>query len=175
VAWPPEGPRAVEKISAPAAVPSYATPPAPTTSRTAQTTVPQSSPAAAPAGPAISSTVVHQLITVLHESSYPEQREWAAQRLAGVSPQQHPQVVQAVLRAARNDASPMVQIACIRSLVQMNRYSPDVAPALQALKTSGDPRVRLEAGQALVRVGYVPPSPVPASALPTAGNASATR
>jgi HEAT repeat protein len=122
----------------------------------------------------LSSTQTHQLITVLRESSYPEQREWAVQRLAGVNPQQAPHALQAVLRAARDDASPMVQVACIRTLVQMSRYSPDVAPALQALKTSGDPRVRLEADQALVRVGYLQPSPT-TSVLPAAGGAYGTR
>src|SRR5205085_331344 len=99
----------------------------------------------------------------LRDSAYPEQREWAAERLAVVSPHQYPQVLQTVLKAAREDPTAMVQVACIRSLVAMGGHGQDVTAVLETLKHAGDPRVRFEADQALTRLGG--PSGAPSSAV----------
>jgi hypothetical protein len=66
----------------------------------------------------------------------------------------------------------MVQVACIRSLVQMNNCTPDVAAGLEALRSAPDPRVRFEASQALARVGATSAQPAGASMLPAAYNST---
>jgi hypothetical protein len=109
-----------------------------------------SSPASvSPPTPSLSPVQAKELLQVLAESPYPEQREWAAERLASVSGPTRGMVVQAMVKAAKEDAAPTVQVACIRSLVKLNQSGQDVATMLTSLKTNNDPRVRYEASQAL--------------------------
>jgi hypothetical protein len=91
-------------------------------------------------------------LSVLHDSAYPDQREWAANSLAAYDGWRNPQVVQALIGAAKNDEAPMVRAACLRSLARMDVRSMPVLAAMQAGQTDGDPRVRYEADQALTRL-----------------------
>lgn len=127
--------------------------PAPAWQAAPQTQSGSATPVAAPQAQLGGAVNVQQMLTVLHDSAYSEQREWAAERLAAVNPQSHPHVVQAVLKAAKEDTAPMVQVACIRCLAKMGCNTRDVTAALEALKGNSDPRVRVEAGQALSRLG----------------------
>jgi hypothetical protein len=128
-----------------------------------KTPLPTPGPAVQPVQPAVSlpqaqpqaqlGSAVHvpQMLQVLRDSPYPEQREWAAERLSSVSGPMHHMVVQAVVKAAKEDAAPTVQVACIRCLVKLNHATQEVTTALTSLKGDADPRVRHEAGQALVK------------------------
>jgi hypothetical protein len=89
---------------------------------------------------------------VLRDAANPEQREWAAVNLATVSWQSSPQVVEALLTAARKDPAPIVRAACVRSLARMHVNTAPAIGVLQALKADPDPRVQREATEALQRL-----------------------
>src|SRR5262249_21504339 len=61
-----------------------------------------------------------QLLTVLHESAYPSQREWAVENLGEVNGPRDANVVSELVNAAHDDPAPTVRVACVRSLVKMN-------------------------------------------------------
>jgi hypothetical protein len=103
---------------------------------------PEASFAARPAGP-------HQLLAQLHNSLYPSEREWAAERLSREDWHGQPQVVQGLLDGARTDPAPMVRAECVRALARMKVNMPPVVSALQALGADADPQVRLEVQEAL--------------------------
>jgi hypothetical protein len=90
-----------------------------------------------------------QALRALRNAIEPEQREWAAVNLATVDWRAQPQVVDALLTAARKDLAPTVRVACIRSLMHMNVNTAAVVAALQALRADADPRVQREAARAL--------------------------
>src|SRR5262249_21045762 len=157
---PTVAPKTLPVISAPAAPPKSAfvipTPRAPQVQvgmPTAGSAPVVQAPAPASAGAVSGISNVPQLLMVLRESIYPAQREWAAEGLGAVGCQAYPQVPPALLKAAREDTAPTVQVACIRCLVRMNYNSQDTLAALRAMQAAGDPRVRAEAGQALVKLG----------------------
>src|SRR5262249_38145108 len=60
-----------------------------------------------------------QALTVLRDSAYPDQREQAADSLAGCDGWTNPQVVQMLVHAAKNDEAPLVRAACLRTLARM--------------------------------------------------------
>jgi hypothetical protein len=85
-----------------------------------------------------------QLLGMLKESLYPSQREWAANCLAQQDWHQQPQVVTALLMAAKEDPAPTVRAGCVRALGMMKANTLEVMQAMQVLKTDADPRVRHE-------------------------------
>lgn len=99
---------------------------------------------------------LRQVVQTLHSSNYPEHREWAAGQLGGSEMRTNPLVVPALVKAAREDKEMAVRCACIRSLGKMNANSPAVLAALEMLKSDPDARVRIEATQALGRLGRGP-------------------
>ncbi len=109
--------------------------------------------AAAAGGEAIN---LNQLISVLQESPYPAQREWAAANLATFDWRVYPHLPQVLVQAARQDAVPTVRAAAVYSLSRMNLQSEPVMSTLQALRGDADPRVRQEVEQAFVRMGVRP-------------------
>lgn len=140
-------------------------PPAPETNSNSQ-------PVAAPTPilVGVSAANIPQLLSVLRGSLYPEQREWAATQLSGVNWRSHPQVVQGLAKAAREDSAPTVRVACLRSLAQMNASTAPVLNTVQALKHDADPRVNSEANKALAKLSadvpdLVDPALRPASAI----------
>jgi hypothetical protein len=92
---------------------------------------------------------VPKLLSVLKESDTPAQREWAADCLAGADCKTHPEVIPAVLRAAKADASATVRIASIRTLAKVHASGPDVIVGLNSLTADADANVRKEANQAM--------------------------
>jgi hypothetical protein len=98
-------------------------------------------------GPA--GTSVPQLLSLLRDSLYPSQREWAAQHLSAHDWHAQPEVVDGLLAAAREDPAPAVRAECVRALVRMKVETVPVVSAMQALKADTDPHVRQEAEQAL--------------------------
>ena len=105
--------------------------------------------------PTLSSEAIYvqQLIRVLTESHFPAQREWAATTLAALDWRAHPQIVQAMIHAARHDPAATVRAGCVYCLVRMNANVEPVTTTFQTLRQDADPRVRQEAETALVRFG----------------------
>lgn len=92
-----------------------------------------------------------ELVNILHGSVYPEQREWAAQRLAQVDPRTAPQVIAILVQHAREDSAAIVRVACIRTLSEYTHVS-GIAPVIDALRGDQDPRVRMAAEQGMARM-----------------------
>jgi hypothetical protein len=124
---------------------------------------PAQAPMAMPAGypPPAADAGLQQSLRVLRDALYPSQREWAADALSRVDWRTNPQVVPALVAAAREDPAATVRAACVRSLARMNANGVMVLEALQALKTDTDPRVRQEVEAAL---GHLNRLPKPAAA-----------
>jgi hypothetical protein len=91
---------------------------------------------------------VHQMGATLRDSLYPSQREWAAESMAAVDWRTHPQVVQALTTAAKEDPAPSVRASCVRCLAAMKVNTVSVVTVVQGLKSDKDPRVRQEAERA---------------------------
>lgn len=102
------------------------------------------------------SQAVSNLVQVLYDSAYPAQREWAAQTLATYDHRNHPQVLQALCTAARQDPAATVRAGCVYSLSRLNIQGEPVLSTLQTLRTDTDPRVRQEVDEAYQRLGVKP-------------------
>lgn len=114
-------------------------------SATVPAPTPVSTPVVAPKGMAS----VEQLIGVLHDSNYIEQREWAAYNLSNVNWKTHPEVVVALVNGARQDHSPKVRVMCIHGLTAMQVKADWVVKALQTMKSDSDSQVQQEVTRAL--------------------------
>jgi hypothetical protein len=89
------------------------------------------------------------LLGTLRDSIYPSHREWAVNNLATLDGKSNPQVVQALLSAAREDPAASVRASCVRGLARMKVTSAPALAVMQALKGDADPRVRMEVDRAL--------------------------
>ncbi len=94
-----------------------------------------------------------QFMKVLRESPYPAQREWASNTLSTFDWRAHPEIVQILLQVAQQDPAATVRASCVYSLGRMNAASEPVMSLLNTLRNDGDPRVRQEVEQALIRLG----------------------
>ena len=113
--------------------------------------VPPSVPVALPApGPqakqsnpvAPGASTPQDLMSTLQNALYPSQRERAAQALSACNWKANPEVVAALLLAAREDPAATVRSACVRCLGKMNVSTPGVTTALQGLRADADAQVR---------------------------------
>ncbi len=86
----------------------------------------------------------------LRDSLYPSQREAAAGALVSRDWHAQPQIVDELVKAAKEDPAAVVKAECLRSLARMNVNKASVIAACQALKSDPDARVRKEAEQALL-------------------------
>jgi hypothetical protein len=89
------------------------------------------------------------LVNVLQTSGSPQQREWAAARLAVIEPQRYPFAVEALVQAAGHDPHPAVRIKAIQTLALIRADTPAVRQTLQLAARDADPRIREQAGYAL--------------------------
>lgn len=89
------------------------------------------------------------LICQLRDSLLPSEREVAADRLTRADWRAEPQVIEALVAAARADPAPAVRAACVRSLGKMNVNLVPVVNVVRSLKTDSDLRVRQEVEQTL--------------------------
>jgi hypothetical protein len=121
-------------------------------SRTAQNVppAPVKNPTPVASQPVMAVPDVPQALVILRDSGYPSQREWAAEKLASCKWQTQPQVLEALLKALRDDPAASVRAACIRSLAKMEANTVPVIAALKALKDHSDANIRYEAEQALL-------------------------
>ena len=110
-----------------------------------------------------------QTMQMMRESDFPSQREWAAEQLSDLNWRTNPQVVQALLVAAKDDPAATVRACCVRSLMKMQANTMPVVATIQALKSDTDPRVREAVGEALVSFGIPPAAPGQASIQPVGG------
>jgi len=95
---------------------------------------------------------VQSLLRQLRDSMLPSQREWAADKLAELDARRSPQVVDALVQAAKDDPAASVRAGCVHCLAMMSAATPPVIAAIQALKTDADPRVQHEAVEALAKL-----------------------
>ncbi len=99
---------------------------------------------------------VQPLLRTLTESTYPAEREAAANSLASFQVG-NPQVLQALLQAARQDPAVSVRVGCVHALARMNvAAEPDVLTTLRGLKNDPDPKVRSEVADACQRLKLNP-------------------
>jgi hypothetical protein len=92
---------------------------------------------------------IQKMVTALRDSLYPSQREWAAESMAAVDWRNHPQVVQSLTTAAKDDPAATVRAGCVRCLAKMKANTVPVVTVMRDLRRDPDPRVRQEAEQAL--------------------------
>jgi hypothetical protein len=97
-------------------------------------------------------TGLPQLLTTLHDSLYPSQRELAAERLATCDWRKQPIILDALVAAARSDPAPSVRAECLHSLGQLKANVPAVLAAVEALKADVDAHVRQAAEDALADI-----------------------
>src|SRR5262249_21439439 len=83
----------------------------------------------------------HQAVGTLRNSLLPEQREWAAQNLARINAESHPEVVQALVYTALGDPVATVRLACSRGLSQINVSTVPVVTVMQVLQSDVDVQV----------------------------------
>ncbi len=100
-----------------------------------------------------------QVLRVLRESPYPNQREWATQALAYFDWRSHPQVVPALLQAASQDRAGNVRAGSVSCLGRIGAAVEPVIGTLHTLRNDIDPRVRQEVVQAFIRLGQTPMMP----------------
>ncbi|MDW7994678.1 MAG: HEAT repeat domain-containing protein [Gemmatales bacterium] len=93
------------------------------------------------------------LTNVLQSSGSPQQREWAAARLAVIEPQRYPFAVEALVQAVERDPHPAVRIKALQSLTLMRADSSAVRQALHHALRDPDPRIREHASYALQLLG----------------------
>jgi len=120
--------------------------------------------AALPPGMAASPAPAEQpMLAALRDSLFPSQREWAVEGLATLDWHVHPEVVQALVSAARQDPAATVRAACVHHLAKMQVRTALVMDVIQKSSADADPRVRLEADQALsaMHAGQLPAMKTP--------------
>ncbi|MFM7149677.1 MAG: HEAT repeat domain-containing protein, partial [Gemmataceae bacterium] len=106
-----------------------------------------------PAGVAMASDMSNGLVggclLTLRQSILPSEREKAAETLCQVNWKSDPQIVPALVMAAKSDPAPMVRVSCVRALGHMKANSAPTVEAIKTLKTDSDPRVRQAVEQVL--------------------------
>ena len=105
-----------------------------------------------PTAPTAASELVTQWSKLLKESPYPAQREQAAHTLATHDWRANPQVLTALIDAAKNDPAANVRVGCVYALGRASAATETVFGALQSLRTDADERVRQEVDSTLARL-----------------------
>jgi hypothetical protein len=90
---------------------------------------------------------------ILRDSIYPSEREWAATCLSKNDWRAHPEVVEALMTAARKDPAATVRAECVRCLAAMKVNSLPVMQTMSSMKDDSDPRVRKEVQHAIATLG----------------------
>jgi hypothetical protein len=88
-----------------------------------------------------------KLLADLRDALLPSQREMAAESLRTVDWKANPDVVSGLTKAAKEDPSPMVRVACIKTLGALRADAEPVLKTLEALSSDQDSRIRDEATQ----------------------------
>lgn len=96
--------------------------------------------------------VLTENVQTLKNANQPSQREYAADQLSKIRGVSMNLAVQALATAVKEDPAPLVRAACIRSLSRMKINTIEVLEVINEKKTDLDPRVRMEADQALIQL-----------------------
>jgi hypothetical protein len=91
---------------------------------------------------------VIRLIGSMNDDLLPSMREVSAETLARIA-KDRPEVVEAMIRSAKNDPAPNVRICCCRCLVSMEVRSAECVTALKSLEDDREKSVRTAAAAAL--------------------------
>ena len=97
-------------------------------------------------------TVLMENVVMLKNANQPSQREYAADQLSKIRGVSMNLAVQALATAVKEDPAPLVRAACIRSLTRMKINTIEVLEVINEKKTDLDPRVRMEADQAIIQL-----------------------
>jgi len=108
----------------------------------------EGAPASAGSADATTKTIP-QMMSALHDSLLPSQREWALEGLAKTDWRSNPAIVKAILQAAKDDPAATVRAGCVRCLAKMKASTEEVVQGVQGLKYDSDPRVRHEFEEAM--------------------------
>ncbi len=92
---------------------------------------------------------IQVLMEKLKDSLYPSQREWAAEGLTSANWKVHPEVVEALCKAATDDPAPTVRARCAHSLAHMEIRTAKSLDAIHKLQADKDESVRTQADEAL--------------------------
>ncbi|MGF1578882.1 MAG: HEAT repeat domain-containing protein [Gemmataceae bacterium] len=90
-----------------------------------------------------------QALSTLQQALSPSDREMAVMTLSQYDHRRYPEVVHALLAAARNDAAGTVRAASVNALVRIQINIEQMRSTLDVLKNDEDPRVRQAVQQAL--------------------------
>jgi hypothetical protein len=97
-------------------------------------------------------TVLMENVVMLKNANQPSLREYAADQLSKIRGVSTNLAVQALATAVKEDPAPLVRAACIRSLTRMKINTIEVLEVINEKKTDLDPRVRMEADQAIIQL-----------------------
>ena len=97
-------------------------------------------------------TFLMENVVMLKNANQPSQREYAADQLSKIRGVSMNLAVQALATAVKEDPAPLVRAACIRSLTRMKINTIEVLEVINEKKTDLDPRVRMEADQAIIQL-----------------------
>ena len=97
-------------------------------------------------------TVLMENVVMLKNANQPSLRENAADQLSKTRGVSMNLAVQALATAVKEDPAPLVRAACIRSLTRMKINTIEVLEVINEKKTDLDPRVRMEADQAIIQL-----------------------
>ncbi len=89
-----------------------------------------------------------QLSSILRDSLYPSQREWAAESLASMDWRRQPRIVDLLVERAKQDPAPTVRAECVRSLGRIKADTPAAVEVIKALRSDSDDRVHQAADEA---------------------------
>jgi hypothetical protein len=104
---------------------------------------------APPALPTAGVTPLAPMINQLLRGASPSERLDAARQIAGHDWQQNPAVPSMLILGAKNDASPIVRVECIRQIAASRMTHPQVLSELEMLAKDSDSSVSAEATKAL--------------------------
>jgi hypothetical protein len=90
-------------------------------------------------------TQTPKLLASLKDSLLPSEREMAAEGLRNADWKANPQVLAGLTEAAKSDPSPMVRVACIKTLGAIKATAAPVLQMLELLSVDKDVRIRDEA------------------------------
>jgi hypothetical protein len=133
----------------PAALPQSVTPPAPAGEARVGPPADAGSAPAPIAGPVPGATPLAPMINQLLHGASPAERQAAVRQIAAHDWQKNPAVPSMLVLGAKNDASAMVRVECIRQIAVSQITHPQVIAELEALTKDDDAGVRSEAAKAL--------------------------
>jgi hypothetical protein len=99
-----------------------------------------------------------QLLAIVRDSLYPSQREYAIERLSLMDWRSMPDIIDGLVKAAKEDPAATVRACSVRCLVKMKPDRADVVEAIASLRMDKDDRVRKEVADALLVLTPTPPS-----------------